>query len=635
MVNFKFWHRIFISQCQTFNSCQRKAGQALVELLVAIGLTAILLPTLLTALVASRSGKAQETQRLQAIALLREAEEAVRSVREQGWNSFAVNGIFHPQIAGSSWTLASGPQTINGFTRQVVISNVQRDSNGTIVESGGIVDTSTKKVVSTVSWSTPVASLVESTNYYHRYLNNTAWTQTTQAEFDLGTKFNTVSTNNAGGEIELAAGTGGSWASPTVIAGYNNSGNADGNDVFILDNYAYLVTNNGGGNPDLAIIDISNPSSPIEMGTLNLNTNVNSVFVVGNHAYLATSHNSKELIIVDVSNKTAPTELSSLNLGSWKNATSVFVSDNFAYLTKQAQRGGNRELYIIDVSNPTTPAEVGTFEVGDDVQSVYISGNFAYLASSHNRKELLIVDVTNKSNPTEAGSYNIPSRTNATDVFVDGTRVYLVTKNNRRGSEFYILDSSDPANVTPVGSFEINNTVNGVFVSGNLAFLATNLNNKELVILDISDPANPVELGSANLDGNGNKLFVMGDHAYVATTRNNRELAIVAGGSGLYQTFGTFESSTFDAGSEVAFNYLTFTVVEPINTNINLQIAINNDGSTWNYIGPDGTSSSYYEIPEAIPLSWINGQYFRYKAYFKSDGSSTPILEDVSINYSP
>src|SRR3990167_3628807 len=59
------------------------SGQSLVEILIAIGLTGILLPALLTGLVSSREGKAQEGQRLQATALLRESEEAIRSVREK------------------------------------------------------------------------------------------------------------------------------------------------------------------------------------------------------------------------------------------------------------------------------------------------------------------------------------------------------------------------------------------------------------------------------------------------------------------------------------------------------------------------------------------------------------------------
>src|SRR3990167_10443631 len=95
------------------------SGQSLVEILIAIGLTGILLPALLTGLVASREGKAQEGQRLQATAFIRESEEAVRSVREKGWTNISANGTFHPVISGSEWTLLPNPETINDYTRQV------------------------------------------------------------------------------------------------------------------------------------------------------------------------------------------------------------------------------------------------------------------------------------------------------------------------------------------------------------------------------------------------------------------------------------------------------------------------------------------------------------------------------------
>src|SRR3989344_502241 len=84
-----------------------RAGQSLVEILIAIGLAGILLPALLTGLVSSREGKAQEGQRLQATALARESEEAIRSIREKGWTNIAANGTYHPAISVDEWTLAN------------------------------------------------------------------------------------------------------------------------------------------------------------------------------------------------------------------------------------------------------------------------------------------------------------------------------------------------------------------------------------------------------------------------------------------------------------------------------------------------------------------------------------------------
>ena len=64
-----------------------KKGQSLVEIILAMGLAAILLPALLIGLATTREGRAQQRQRLEASAFLKEAEEAVRSVREKGWDN--------------------------------------------------------------------------------------------------------------------------------------------------------------------------------------------------------------------------------------------------------------------------------------------------------------------------------------------------------------------------------------------------------------------------------------------------------------------------------------------------------------------------------------------------------------------
>ena len=154
-------------------------GQSLVELLLAIGLSAVLLPALLTGFVASREGKAQHGQRTEGVAILKATTEAVRSVREKGWSNFANNGTFHPEISGSSWSLVAGEYTdpVTGFKTKVDISDVNRDSNGAIASSG-TTDPSTKKVVVTVSWGTPYLSSITSTLYLTRYLANNAFTQT-------------------------------------------------------------------------------------------------------------------------------------------------------------------------------------------------------------------------------------------------------------------------------------------------------------------------------------------------------------------------------------------------------------------------------------------------------------------------
>jgi len=191
-------------------------GQTLVEILLAIALAAIILPALTAGIIASRSGTSQQKERFMGITLMEEAQNAVRSIREKGWTTFALNGTYHPVISGSSWAFAEGAQTINGFTRQIVITDVYR-MNGAIVSSGGILDPSTKKVDITVSWTLPIPSNMSSTLYLTRYLDNLSFIQTTLAEFNSDTRANVDITDTSGGEVTLAINTKAKWCEPFQV----------------------------------------------------------------------------------------------------------------------------------------------------------------------------------------------------------------------------------------------------------------------------------------------------------------------------------------------------------------------------------------------------------------------------------
>jgi hypothetical protein len=195
-------------------------GQSLVELVLTIGLSAILIPALYTGVVASREGKPQQEKRLEAAQLFKQTEEAVKNIRNSGWSNFATNGTFHPEIASARWTLVSGASTSAGFTQQVVISDTQRDNSGKIVTSGGTNDPSTKKVDITVSWTQPHNGSISSTLYLSR-LDNFTSSHTTATDFSAAngaTLTNTQVTNVSGGEVKLANNNKGKWCSPAFAS---------------------------------------------------------------------------------------------------------------------------------------------------------------------------------------------------------------------------------------------------------------------------------------------------------------------------------------------------------------------------------------------------------------------------------
>jgi len=110
-----------------------------------------------------------------------------------------------------------------------------------------------------------------------------------------------------------------------------------------------------------------------------------------------------------------------------------------------------------------------------------------------------------------------------------------------------------------------------------------------------------------------------------------------------YDTLGELISSTFDLG-EAAPTLSDFTTIswhpvsQPPETggeSVRFQIASNNDNSTWNYIGPDGTDGSYYTGSTAdINSSHDGDRYLRYKFLLSTeDEYYSPTLTDVRIGY--
>lgn len=128
-------------------------GVSIIEMLVVIAILAITLTTLLGLVSFSLGIQGMVRQTTQASNLAQEAMEAVRSIRDNsGWAQM-VNGNHGLANAGGHWIFSDTDNVISGFTRTVLISDVQRDVLSNIVESGGVVDADTKKITITVSWS--------------------------------------------------------------------------------------------------------------------------------------------------------------------------------------------------------------------------------------------------------------------------------------------------------------------------------------------------------------------------------------------------------------------------------------------------------------------------------------------------
>jgi len=609
---------------------QTNKGQALIELIIGFGLITIVLGSVTILIFTARESRQRSANILAAETINIFQSEALRSVRGEDWNNLE-NGIYHLEESGSKWNLLSGPNTVNDFTNEIEIEDICRDLSGIIVDcSGGTLDPSIKKLTARVSWSFFFGGRVEKIFHYSRYLDNITWVQTSEAEFNLGENQGTIVTNNAGGEIEIDfSGCPGNWQNPQVCE-TDNIPRREGKDVFVQGDYAYIMGDEGNA---FLIYDISNPESISQVSSINLLGNGLSLVVQGDFAYVAASHNSNELQIVDVSDKTSPQIVGTFNTPGREDGLGIFISGSVVYLS--AESGGGADFFTFDVTDPTNPILLDSLDLSSSGNSIYSSGDYAYVATDHDSRELTIIDVSDSSNILIIGSYDAPGAEDGLGIFVRGSNAFLTTQNGL--DDLFILDISIPASPSPISSFDLEGAGFDVFVDVNFVFVGTDNPSKEFQVIDISTLPSPSLFGSADLDDLVNAVFIKGFYAYIASRDNRAEFQVIKGGPGTGgDSSGTFISVSFDAEKNVGFNYLTWSATKPAGTNVIFQIATNNDNSTWNYVGPDGTGSTFYDSPGAIPLNTVEGRYIRYKATLSTETKNvSPVLESVTTNYSP
>ena len=637
-------------------------GQSLIELLIVIGLLAILLPAITTGLITSREGKPQQERRIQAAQLIKETQEALRSIREAGWSNMEINGTYHPVHNGSTWSLAAGPVTINGITGQIIIDDVQRDEDNKIVASGGAIDPSTKKIAITTSWDTPIPTSISSTLYLTRYLDNATYIQTTEADFNAGTLTDVIVTSTADGEVTLGSGGNGDWCDPgtSIVASLDLPGNGVAETVSAVEGKVFIGTGENASGESFINIGISNDDPPqlSIAGTID-GYKTNDVFVSGTHAFIATDDKQKDVVIIDLVTNSEVGYYNGSNGFGFSRAEGVYVVNSVGYVVI----GTTLQTFDLSSFSGSRPSLDSLFLWGIG-QDIFVVDHYAYVALEYLIAELRLVDVFNPSNISLGARADVNGE-RGLEVFVNetGTRAYLATDESPSKDELFIIKtdyslaskSDANFNLQVISSYNANGMdPRGItVVPGNKAIIV-GVNGEEYQVIDISVETSPTYCGGleigTGLYGVASILESDGDaYSYVVSKENNNEFKVIKGGpGGTYSASGQYESATFDVGYSTAFNRIIPTYITPANTSIQFQIAVADpvagscSGVSYEFVGPDGTPGSYYADEDVIAFQNDGSNYenparcFRYRVYLSSaDSSATPIFEEISINYSP
>lgn len=657
-------------------------GQTFIELILAMGIAALILPALLTAFMSTREGRPQQEQRLQAIALLKETQQAIKSVRDNNWTSFAVNGTFHPVLSGSLWTLASGSTQINGLTQAIVINDVNRNTNGDIVLSGGTLDPSTKRVAITISWTQPSISSITSTMYLTRSTNVT-YTDSSFNQLHAGITNGVIVATSSGsetdGQVQLeVGGGGGDWCQPSFLINtvdLPKSGVANAISAIAGpdedESIVFAGTGENASGVSFAKVDLpGNPPVASIPATFD-GYKTNSVFGEAGYAYLGTDNNSKEVVIMSLTQYSNPptntkyNEVGSINLSGSVNGVSIFVANNKAYVTSS-----DNKFYIYNLSTDRTSATLqnsGGLTLDGQGRKVLVAGDYAYIATSSTTYPFEIVNVSNSVSPSIVGRLALGTGQSGIDVSINTenetiTRAYLATSLSATQSEFYIINVSTPSspNRTGLSSYDTSGmTPTGVsVVTGNRAIIVGTGGTHQYQVVNIANEGGTLTTCGTLAYATGIRgiASVLQDngyaYSYVLTGDAGSELKIILGGGGSYVSTGTFESSIYDPGLQVAYNRFIGLISQPAQTTLQMQVAVaapvsgSCSGATYSYVGPGGDPAQYFtpvgaSLSATIPFgtygSYQNPQRcLRYKLLFSTtDYTQSPIFYDATLNYSP
>lgn len=645
----------------------------------------IFFPALFTMFYVSREGKAQQIERTRAVSLATEAEEAIRSVREIGWNGFVTyqNGVmYHPEIINFVWSLGSGSETIDGFTRSVVFSEVHRDGDGAIVASGGMIDPSTRRATVTVSWVTPIPSSVTSVMYLTRH-QNVIQTDTTAADFAAGNITDHVKiVSLLDGEVVLGSTGGyGDWCTPSLtITALDLPKSGVANAINAIQGSIAVGTGENASGVSYANVLISDPAFPTNptasiSGTFD-GYKTNDVFTEDQYAYVATDTNNKEVEIISLTSTDANgkySEAGYFNAPGNGNAEGVVTNGDIGYMV------GGTNLYAFDLSVKTGSrpiVDADGVSLPGTGKKLAVVGSRAFVATSATNGQLAIVDVSNPSNLIVVNQIALPA-TGAKAIFVNssGTRAYVVTGQSASLREFFIVNTEvgSPTFGQILSSYDTNGMdPTGVVVVSGPRAIVVGISAEEYQVIDITqEQTSPLpRCGglevNTGVNGIDTVLAASGRaYSYIITGDATTELKIIEGGPGDngtdYYLTGTFLSQIFDAtaiatgSSESAFNRISASVTQPsAGTTIALQFAAVDavsgscNSATFTFVGPDGTSNTSYTSTDGTTISGVlpfsddgvgyenPGRCFRYRAAFiTEDPTLTPILSDVSISLSP
>jgi hypothetical protein len=279
--------------------------------------------------------------------------------------------------------------------------------------------------------------------------------------------------------------------------------------------YAYIAAGRGG----LKIYDITAPALPVFVSEVTTLDYCESVIVSQPYVFIAantTTDYSGKSYVYDISTPKTPVFKSKM-LGYGGYHQYMNVRSGYAYICDYNSGGG---LQVINVTDVTNPVNVTTIPLGHGTGGITFDGNYAYVAVADSG--LAIFNVSNPALPVLTGKIKTPGLAKA---------VYYgaITISGIPTGHIYVSNAGSSAGMSAINVSVPATPVTSSFLAAfaaptGIAYTPFYTNGKVYVaygsaglrIIDVTNTASPTLLGTAVLGGDSRSVVVSGNYAFVA-----------------------------------------------------------------------------------------------------------------------
>lgn len=272
--------------------------------------------------------------------------------------------------------------------------------------------------------------------------------------------------------------------------------------------HAYVACDSAG----LQVVDLFNPATLSIGGSIALPGNATDVVVVGNHAFVATGRPGPfpDVEVIDVSDPTHPLQVASIDAGTDDDQAERLATDgSFLYVVGE-------NLSIIDIRVPTSPVQIAISEWPTNAQDVVVEGNYVYVADFISG--LQVFNVSDPFQPQLVGANDAPN--SGRGVAVAGNLAFV----SLLGGGLQIFDRTNPESPPAIGQVSTGFGTFAIARENDVAVVA--VGEGGILTVDLSNPANPTVLGALDPGSAYNVVFENG-LAYVNGSTTGSALSIL------------------------------------------------------------------------------------------------------------